>query len=99
MSLWKRARLTAPTGRFEVGESSADAARQPRLDVATIDATPGCSMSREVGYGIEDVWDDMVGDIEERASTTVEGLSQRVIDLSTTLARDTHKIYVRLENA
>ncbi|GJS10006.1 hypothetical protein Tco_0366802 [Tanacetum coccineum] len=43
--------------------------------------------------------DDMVGDIEERAPTTVEGLSQRVTDLSTTLARDTHEIYVRLKDA
>ncbi|GJZ71799.1 hypothetical protein Tco_0635650, partial [Tanacetum coccineum] len=43
--------------------------------------------------------DDMVGDMEERVQTTVEGLSQRVTDLSTTLARDTHEIYVRLEDA
>ncbi|GKA44162.1 hypothetical protein Tco_0736886 [Tanacetum coccineum] len=33
--------------------------------------------------------DDMVGDMEERAPTIVEGLSHRVTDLSTTLARDT----------
>ncbi|GJS04438.1 hypothetical protein Tco_0320946 [Tanacetum coccineum] len=32
---------------------------------------------REVGYGIEDIWDDMVGDMEERAPTIVEGLSHR----------------------
>ncbi|GJS04430.1 hypothetical protein Tco_0320938 [Tanacetum coccineum] len=38
-------------------------------------------------------------DMEERAPTTVEGLSQRVTDLSTTLARDTHEIHVRLEDA
>ncbi|GKE03168.1 hypothetical protein Tco_1395186 [Tanacetum coccineum] len=43
--------------------------------------------------------DGMVRDIEERAPTTVEGLSQRVTDLSTTLAQDTHEIYVRLEDA
>ncbi|GJV18133.1 hypothetical protein Tco_1363456 [Tanacetum coccineum] len=59
-----------PTGRFEVGESSAAAAaREPRLDVTTVDATPRCHMSRDVGYGIKYVWDDMVGDIEERAPT------------------------------
>ncbi|GJX47753.1 hypothetical protein Tco_0272943 [Tanacetum coccineum] len=34
--------------------------------VDTMDATPGRPMSREVGYGITDVWDDMVGDMEER---------------------------------
>ncbi|GKC82184.1 hypothetical protein Tco_1137901, partial [Tanacetum coccineum] len=44
------------------------------------------------------VWDDMVGDMEERAPITIEGLSQRVTDLSTTLAQDTHEIYVRLED-
>nr|GEU53593.1 hypothetical protein [Tanacetum cinerariifolium] len=71
----------------------ADAARHPVLDVATMDATPGRLVSKEVGYRIEDVWDDMVRDMEERAPTTVEGLSQRVIDLFTTLARDTHEIH------
>nr|GEW16761.1 hypothetical protein [Tanacetum cinerariifolium] len=34
-------------------------------------------MSREVGYRIKDVWDEMVEDIKERALTTIEGLSQR----------------------
>ncbi|GJT76751.1 hypothetical protein Tco_1043476 [Tanacetum coccineum] len=72
----KRLYLTAPTPRFEVRESSV--ARQPGLDVThatdygfddTMDATPGCPMSREVGYGITDVWDDMVGDMEETALT------------------------------
>ncbi|GKA75383.1 hypothetical protein Tco_0781761 [Tanacetum coccineum] len=44
----KRLCLTAPTDRYEVGESSAAAAaRQPGLDVATVDATPGRPMSRE----------------------------------------------------
>ncbi|GJX42876.1 hypothetical protein Tco_0257866, partial [Tanacetum coccineum] len=72
----KRLCLTAPTPGFEVGESSAVVAtRQPGLDfthatdysfVDTMDATPGRPMSREVGYGITDVWDDMVGDMEER---------------------------------
>ncbi|GKC49389.1 hypothetical protein Tco_1072134 [Tanacetum coccineum] len=92
-------RFTTPASGFEVGESlAAAAARQPVLDVATVDATLGRLVSREVGYGIEDVWDDMVGDMEERAPTTIEGLSQRVTDLSTTLARDTHEIHVRLED-
>ncbi|GJY30482.1 putative reverse transcriptase domain-containing protein [Tanacetum coccineum] len=73
MQLWKRARLTALISRFKVRESSAATiARQCGLDVATMDATPRRQMPREVGYGIEDVWDDMVRDIEERAQTTVE---------------------------
>nr|GEW80084.1 hypothetical protein [Tanacetum cinerariifolium] len=93
------AHFTAPTCRFEVGESSAHAARQPRSDVThktnysfvdIVDVTPGRPMSREVGYGIMDVWLDMVGDMEGRAPTTLEELSQRVTDLAATLARDTH---------
>ncbi|GKE25865.1 hypothetical protein Tco_1441249 [Tanacetum coccineum] len=101
--------LTTPAPRFEVGESSAAAAaRKPGLDVThdtyysfvdTVDATPGRPMSREVGYEIMDVWDDMVGDMEGRAPTTLEELSQRVTDLSTTLAQDTHEMYVRFEDA
>ncbi|GJR76347.1 hypothetical protein Tco_0088712 [Tanacetum coccineum] len=44
----KRLCLTAPAPRFEVGESSAAAAaRQPGLDVGTVDATARCPMSRE----------------------------------------------------
>ncbi|GJY80199.1 hypothetical protein Tco_0492950 [Tanacetum coccineum] len=105
----KRLFLTAPAPRFEVGESSAAAAaRQPGLDVThatdysfidTVDATPGRPMSREVGYGIINVWGDMVEDIEGRALTTLEELSQRVTDLVATLAWDTHEMYVRLEDA
>ncbi|GJU45063.1 hypothetical protein Tco_1202329 [Tanacetum coccineum] len=104
----KRLCLTAPASRFEVGESSAAASRQPGLDVTpatdysfvdTIDVTLGRPMSREVGYGIMNVWDDMVGDMEGRAPTTLEELNQRVTDLAATLARDTHEIYVRFEDA
>nr|GEU29309.1 hypothetical protein [Tanacetum cinerariifolium] len=73
--LQKRVRFTAPAFGFEVGESlAAAAARQLGLEVATVDDTPRCHMSREVGYGIEDVWDDMLRDMEERAPT-LEDLS------------------------
>ncbi|GJT25681.1 hypothetical protein Tco_0895618 [Tanacetum coccineum] len=61
----------------------------------TKDATLGRLMTREVGYGITDVWDDMVGDMEETAPTTLEVVNQRIADLATTLAHDTHEIYVR----
>ncbi|GKC65606.1 hypothetical protein Tco_1098204 [Tanacetum coccineum] len=65
MPLRKRAHFTAPTGRFEVRESSAvAAARQHGLDVATVDAT--------------DTWDELVETIQEIAPITlVEGLNQR----------------------
>ncbi|GKD47338.1 hypothetical protein Tco_1271983, partial [Tanacetum coccineum] len=68
MSLQKKARLSILTSRFEVEESLAVATtRQARhaltssVDygfIDTVDATPGRPMSREVGYGIEDVWDE-----------------------------------------
>nr|GEU44275.1 reverse transcriptase domain-containing protein [Tanacetum cinerariifolium] len=71
----KRLCLTAFTTRFEVGESSTVAtARQPRLDVThatdysfvdTMDATHRHPTSREIGYRITDVWDDMVEDMED----------------------------------
>nr|GEV95830.1 hypothetical protein [Tanacetum cinerariifolium] len=70
--LQKRARFNTPVFGFEVGESSATTlARQPVLDVATVDATLRRLVSREVGYGIEDVWDGIVGDIKERALTNL----------------------------
>ncbi|GJX76061.1 hypothetical protein Tco_0322872 [Tanacetum coccineum] len=104
----KRLCLTAPAPRFEVGESSAAAARQPRLDVTPatdysfidiVDVTLGHPMSREVGYGITDVWDDMVEDMDGRAPTTLEVLNQRVTDLAATIGWNTHEIYVRFEDA
>nr|GEZ73059.1 hypothetical protein [Tanacetum cinerariifolium] len=63
--------------------------------VDTVDATPGRPLFREFGYRIIDVWDDIVGDIEERAPTTLEELSQKVTDLAATLARDTHEMHAR----
>ncbi|GKC10762.1 hypothetical protein Tco_1007544, partial [Tanacetum coccineum] len=69
------------------------------LLVDTVDVTLGRLMSREVSYGITDVWDDMVRDMEERAPTTLEELSQRVTDLAATLARDTHEMRYHLYTA
>nr|GEZ76952.1 hypothetical protein [Tanacetum cinerariifolium]GFA42021.1 hypothetical protein [Tanacetum cinerariifolium] len=48
----KRLCLTAPTPRFEVGESSSAIARQAKHP-----------MSREVGYEITDTWDELVDTI------------------------------------
>ncbi|GJR44903.1 hypothetical protein Tco_1313006 [Tanacetum coccineum] len=85
----KRLCLTAPTPRFEVGESSSvAAARQVER-----------SMSREVGYRITETWDELVDTIQEIALTTLEGVNQRVTELATTMSRDTHEIHIRLEDA
>ncbi|GJR29839.1 hypothetical protein Tco_1106071 [Tanacetum coccineum] len=47
------------------------------------DAAPGCQMTRELGYGIIDTWDDLVVAIQEIEPTTLEGVNQRVIELAT----------------
>nr|GFC34134.1 hypothetical protein [Tanacetum cinerariifolium] len=51
----------------------------------------------EVGYGITDTWDDSVGAIQETAPTIVEGVNQRVTELSTTFDRETSMIYAMIE--
>nr|GEU55913.1 hypothetical protein [Tanacetum cinerariifolium] len=69
----KTACLTTLTFRFEVEESSAAAAaRLPGLDVVVTDATARCLMSREVGYGITDTWDEIVKAMLEIPPTTLK---------------------------
>ncbi|GJR50307.1 putative reverse transcriptase domain-containing protein [Tanacetum coccineum] len=71
----KRLCLTAPTPRFEVGESSAaPAVRQPGLRLLTLLTKEG-------------------------ASTTLEGVNARVIELAETHKRDTQDLYAHLEDA
>ncbi|GKD20988.1 hypothetical protein Tco_1222691, partial [Tanacetum coccineum] len=91
LPLHKRPCRTTPGPGYEVGESSAArTARQvgpttARADLYgfadTLEAAPGCQMSRELGYGIRDTWDDLVGAIQEIAPTTLEGVNQRVTEL------------------
>ncbi|GJT62381.1 hypothetical protein Tco_1005914 [Tanacetum coccineum] len=90
LPLRKRPRRTTPGPGYEVGESSAaGAARQfgPTTAEADLygfadmlDAAPGRQTSRELGYGITDTWDDLVGAIQEIAPTTLEGVNQRVTE-------------------
>ncbi|GKA02064.1 hypothetical protein Tco_0674729, partial [Tanacetum coccineum] len=54
-----------------------------------VDVAPGHPMSRELDYGITDTWDDLVGAIDEIAPTTLEGVNQRVTDLSTIVEQET----------
>nr|GFB72702.1 hypothetical protein [Tanacetum cinerariifolium] len=51
----------------------------------------------QIGYGITNTWDDLVGAIQESAPTTVEGVTQRVTELSTTFDRETSTIYAMIE--
>ncbi|GKE83529.1 hypothetical protein Tco_1557271 [Tanacetum coccineum] len=94
---------------YEVGESSvAGTTRQVGPAIARadlygfadmLDAAPGRQTSRELGYGIMDTWDDLVGAIQEIAPTTLEGVNQRVIELSTTVDQEDEIIYSQLDDA
>ncbi|GKD96140.1 hypothetical protein Tco_1380037 [Tanacetum coccineum] len=109
LPLRKRLCRTTPGPGCEVGESSAaGAARQFGPTTAEADlygftdmleATPGRRMSRELGYGIRDTWDDLVGAIQEIAPTTLEGVNQRVIELSSTVDQEDEIIYSHLDDA
>ncbi|GKB28450.1 hypothetical protein Tco_0867851 [Tanacetum coccineum] len=64
-----------------------------------VDVAPRCSTSRELDYGITDTWDDLVGAIDEIAPTTLEGVNQRVTDLSTIVEQETTIMYGIMEDA
>ncbi|GJY96246.1 hypothetical protein Tco_0512607 [Tanacetum coccineum] len=85
LPLRKRPCRTTPGPGYEVGESSAaGTARQT---------------SRELGYGITDTWDDLVGAIQEIAPTTLKGVNQRVTELVTTVDQEDEIIYSQLDDA
>ncbi|GJX71350.1 hypothetical protein Tco_0308521 [Tanacetum coccineum] len=83
----KRLCPTAPTSRYEVGESSTAAPRPTgghRADygfIGTMDAEIRRQRAEEVGYGIRDVWVDPTEAVEEVALTTLEGVNARVTEL------------------
>ncbi|GJR55577.1 hypothetical protein Tco_1406098 [Tanacetum coccineum] len=75
----KRACLTTPAPRLEIGESS--------------------TRWLGDGYGITDTWDEIVKAMLEVASTTLEGVNQRVTELATTVRQENKEFQVRLEDA
>ncbi|GJX40762.1 putative reverse transcriptase domain-containing protein [Tanacetum coccineum] len=99
----KRLCLTAPTSRYEVGESSTAAPRPTgvhRADyrfIGTMDAEIRRQRVEEVGYGIRDVWVDLTEVVEEVAPTTLEGVNARVTELVAVQEQDTQDIYVVIE--
>ncbi|GKE23800.1 hypothetical protein Tco_1435312, partial [Tanacetum coccineum] len=100
----KRLCPTAPTSRYEVGESS-NAAPRPtgghRADYGFI-GTMGAKIRRqragEVGYGIRDVWVDPTEVVEEVALMTLEGVNARVTELATVQEQDTQDVYAVIED-
>ncbi|GJT48614.1 hypothetical protein Tco_0974771 [Tanacetum coccineum] len=96
----------APNPRYEAREcSSAPTARPTRgfkADygfVGTLDAEIRRDPDREIGYGINDVWEDPDEIAEEIPATDLAELGQRMIDFVTTGKQDTYEIYGRLDDA
>ncbi|GJU89165.1 hypothetical protein Tco_1301588 [Tanacetum coccineum] len=95
---------TAPTLRYEVGESSTAAPRPTgghRADyrfIGTMDAKIRRQRAEEVGYGIKDVWVDPIEAVEEVAPTTLEGVNARVTELAAVQKQDTQDIYAVIED-
>nr|GEX71007.1 putative reverse transcriptase domain-containing protein [Tanacetum cinerariifolium] len=82
----KRACLTTPTLGFKIKESSvAGASRQPGPTESDVRR---CRVE-QAGYGITDMWDEIVDKLMEIASTTLEGVNERVTELDTTVRQRT----------
>nr|GEW32405.1 hypothetical protein [Tanacetum cinerariifolium] len=96
LPLWKRLRFASLTPSQEVGESSAaDAATQNEPAIARDDPY---SLVREELYGFVDR-DELVGSSEEIAPTILQGVNQRVTDLSTVVEQETTITYGMIEEA
>ncbi|GJR64707.1 hypothetical protein Tco_0010772 [Tanacetum coccineum] len=100
----KRLCLTAPTSRYEVGESSTAAPRPTRGHradykfIGTMDAEIRRQRAEEVGYDIRDIWVDPTEAVEEVALTTLEGVNARVTELAAVQEQDTQDIYAVIED-
>nr|GFB04136.1 hypothetical protein [Tanacetum cinerariifolium] len=67
--------------------------------VDRVDVAPRRLMSKELDYGITDTWDELVGANEEIVPTTLQGVNQRVTDLSTIVEQETTIMYGIIEDA
>ncbi|GKC66717.1 hypothetical protein Tco_1099315 [Tanacetum coccineum] len=100
----KRLCLTAPTSRYEVGESSTAAPRPigghgaDYRFIDTTDAKIRRQKAEEVGYGIRDVWVDSTEAIKELALTALEGVNARVTELTVVQEQDTQDNYAMIED-
>nr|GEU45047.1 putative reverse transcriptase domain-containing protein [Tanacetum cinerariifolium] len=96
MPPWKRACLTTPAPRFEIGESSAaGTVRQPGPTESDLKR---CRVE-QVGYGITDTWDEIIDKLMEIAPTTLEGVNERVTELDTIVRQRTDEFEIRFEEA
>ncbi|GJS27584.1 hypothetical protein Tco_0488204 [Tanacetum coccineum] len=101
----KRLGITLGPG-YEVGERSYAAAARPAGAlrvyygfVATIDREIRRDIERDVGYGITDLWDEIVEAMQGTPVVIdVAEFSQRMIEFKTRVWQETDKIYTRLDD-
>nr|GFB82755.1 hypothetical protein [Tanacetum cinerariifolium] len=67
--------------------------------VDRVDVAPRRLMFKVLDYGITDTWDELVGANEEIAPTTLQGVNQRVTNLSTIVKQETTIMYGMMEDA
>nr|GEV66428.1 reverse transcriptase domain-containing protein [Tanacetum cinerariifolium] len=91
--------------RYEVGESSSAVAARPtggfKEDygfVATMDREIMRDPEREVGYGIIDLWDEIVETLQGAPVSTDTELGGYVREFETRVRQDTDEIYMRLDD-
>ncbi|GKF55281.1 hypothetical protein Tco_0165621, partial [Tanacetum coccineum] len=107
VTLPPRKRLcTAIGSRYEVDESlSAPTARPTggfRADygfVATLDDEIRRNPERYVGYGITNIWEEMLVDMSGAPATDNTELGRQMTEFATRVRQDTDEIYVRLDEA
>nr|GEX21912.1 hypothetical protein [Tanacetum cinerariifolium] len=86
----KRLRLTAPTFRFMIKESSV---------AATTARQPGSSVARRANYGFMDTVDASIRATEERAMTAVRVVNLRVSYQADVHIRESEEFYTRHQDA
>ncbi|GKA72527.1 putative reverse transcriptase domain-containing protein, partial [Tanacetum coccineum] len=100
----KRLCPTAPTSRYEVGESSTATPRPTRGHradyrfIGTMDAEIRWQRAEEVGYSIRDIWVDPTEAVEEVAPMTLKRVNTRVTELAAVQEQDTQDIYAVIED-
>ncbi|GKB00990.1 hypothetical protein Tco_0829034 [Tanacetum coccineum] len=106
VTLPPRKRLGIALGpRYEVGESSSTAAARPAGGlrayygfVATMDREIRHDPERDVGYGIIDLWDEIVETLKGAPVSTDTELGRHITAFETRVRQDMDEIYTRLDN-
>ncbi|GJS28891.1 hypothetical protein Tco_0489511 [Tanacetum coccineum] len=70
-----------------------------RTDIPEAEMSPQKRAVVETSYGITDTWDEIIKAMLDVASTTLEGVNQRVTELATTIRQENEESQVRFEDA